>query len=175
MAAMQKEIKRSNSRIKELEKELARLKVENNLVKIDAKEKLQKAQNSEFSNIIVSVWAAHLRSNPDRNSSVLGYKKMGEILKISGLSKNKEWYKTANGYIKKTLAQPFDANSTISVIPIKKTINIRKTPVFKRDNIVITASDVNSIKVFPVLFLDKWYKLKNGQGYVHKRVAREVK
>ena len=175
MAAMQKEINRGNLRIKELENEIARLKVENNIVKIDAKKSFNDTNSSEFSNIIVSVWAAHLRSGPDRNSSVIGYKRMGEVLKTSGLSRDKEWFKTPEGYIKNTLVQPFDANRTIAVIPIKKTINIRKSPVFQKNNINLTASDVNSIKVFPVLFLNKWYKLKNGQGYVHKRVVKEVK
>jgi len=174
ITAMQKKINKSNSRIKELETEVARLKVENSVVKIDTKESDRKMPQNEFSNIIVSVWAANLRSRPDHNSSIVGCKEMGKVLKMSEFSKDKKWCKTPKGYIRATLVQPFDINKTITVIPINKTINIRRTTIFKKDNISVTARDVHAIKVFPILFLGKWYKLKNGQGYVHKKVVREV-
>jgi cell division protein FtsL len=173
--AMQKQINASNLKIEELEKEIARLKVESRIVNIDTKEHNNSLQSEEVSNIVVTVWAAHIRKNPNRDSAVVGYGRMGDILSVFGLSKNKEWYKTKQGYIKKTLAEPIDVNASMIVIPVKKTINIRKYPVFKKDNISVTASDVNAIKVYPVLFLGKWYKLKNGQGYVHKKVVKEVK
>lgn len=181
-----KKIKALEIRLQNAEKKISDLEQNNkaktvvkkssNITKIEQPNLLNEKKHIEkieSNSGFVDSWAVKFREKSDLNSSVSAYRKLGDSVKI--LKVDGDWLKTNFGYVRNLYINRCGANDTIKVIPTRDAINIRKVPIFNKENIVKTAKYRDVLEVYNCLFLDNWYLLKDKSGFVNKKIVKVVK
>lgn len=172
LETLQEEFTASKETIKNLQRQLDELKAMKHQQTLLNPYK-SPITESERDFIMITAWAVKVRSKADANSRVLGYLKMGDCLKVDG--EDNGWYKTEKGFVFSKNASKVDPREKIKVIPNRKEINIRKSPFFGQNSILKTASKNDTLSVYPVLFLNKWFMLSDHSGFVYKDAVTKVR
>ncbi len=179
---LQLQLYNSNSRANELENRLKKLEDSVYFVDINKIHKPQeikgetvlqvKTQELKTFKAIVVAWNLNVRSQPNKESRIVGRTVMGDILNIKECYG--DWCALNNGFVKKDYVSSISGVKGTPMFVHKKLVNVRSAPSMGK-KILNQLKKNSTIEVLSKMFNEDWYKIKGKNAYVYKNSVKALK